>query len=65
MVELITTAIIALGSGLLFGYWLRCAILLLLRGEYRPPETPMLSSAGSVSNLATRTPLLQSTAGIS
>ena len=37
MVELITTAIITVSSTLLFGYWLRCAVL-LLRGQDTPPE---------------------------
>ncbi len=64
MVELVTTAIVTLASGLLFGYWLRRAVL-LLRSEYPPAETAVLSSAGTVSHLAPRTSLLQSTAGIS
>ncbi len=37
MVELIATAIITVSSMLLFGYWLRCAVL-LLRGQYTPSE---------------------------
>ncbi len=37
MVEQIATAIVILSSTLLFGYWLRCAIL-LLRGQYPPAE---------------------------
>jgi len=37
MVELITTVIVIASSALLFGYWLRCAVV-LLRGQYTPPE---------------------------
>ncbi len=37
MVELLTTALITLSSTLLFGYWIRCAML-LLRGQYSPSE---------------------------
>ncbi len=33
MVERITTVVITVSSTLLFGYWLRCAILLLRRQD--------------------------------
>ena len=37
MVEQITTVVITVSSALLFGYWLRCAIL-LLRRQNAPAE---------------------------
>jgi hypothetical protein len=37
MVELVTTEIITVSSVVLFGYWLRCAWL-LLRPQYPPPN---------------------------
>jgi hypothetical protein len=46
MAELITTALVTLSSALLLGYWLRCAVL-LLRGQYAPPEV-LLSTTPSI-----------------
>ncbi len=61
MVELITTAIVTVSSMLLFGYWLRCAFL-LLRGQYPPVvfSTPARQEA-----LLNPAPPIQSNAGIS
>ena len=70
MVELIATAIITVSSVLLFGYWLRCAFL-LLRGQYPPPEAALPSTVPSFSTpaqedaLVNRIPRIQSDAGIS
>jgi hypothetical protein len=62
MVELIATAIITASSVLLFGYWLRCAAL-LLRGQYLPSEA--LSAAAREEVLLNPTPPIRSNAGIS
>jgi hypothetical protein len=62
MVELLTTAIVTLSSTLLFGYWLRCAFL-LLRGQYAPSET--YSTPASEDLLLTPPPPVHSTPGIS
>jgi hypothetical protein len=62
MVEQITTAIIIASSTLLFGYWLRCAFL-LLRGQYPPSEA--FSTPASEDILLTPPAPIQSTPGIS
>jgi hypothetical protein len=61
MVERITTAVVTVSSMLLFGYWLRWAIL-LLRGQCLPPEAAFSTPARV---LASPTPTVQSAAGIS
>lgn len=61
MVELIATATITVSSTLLFGYWLRCAIL-MLRGQCLPPEAA-LSTPTRVLASSTRT--IQSAHGAS
>ena len=61
MVERIATAIITVSSLLLFGYWLRCAIL-LLRGQCLPPQAAFSTPARV---LAIPTPAIQSAPGVS
>jgi hypothetical protein len=63
MVERIASAIITVSSLLLFGYWLRCAVL-LLRGQYPPPEAAFSAPAGE-KVVAVPTPRVPSSAGIS
>jgi hypothetical protein len=62
MVELITTAIITASSVLLFGYWMRCAVL-LLRGQYLPSEA--LPTPAREEVLLNPSPPIRSNAGIS
>ncbi len=61
MVELITTAIITVSSALLFGYWLRCAFV-LLRGQY--PQSEAFSTPARDEVPLNPTPSIKSNAGI-
>ena len=63
MVELIATAIITISSTLLFGYWLRSAVL-LLREQCVPLAAPMTSTDNP--SVLINSPLpIKSTAAIS